>query len=54
VVEVTKEASRLRITTTDTEAVVRRLLASDANLARLEVKQAGLNEAFTELTREAA
>jgi len=54
VVEVTKESSRLRITTTDTEAVVRRLLASDANLARLEVKQAGLNEAFNELTREAA
>jgi ABC-type multidrug transport system ATPase subunit len=54
VVEVTKEDSKLRITTTDTESVVRRLLAGDANLARLEVKQAGLNEAFNELTREAA
>jgi ABC-type multidrug transport system ATPase subunit/peptidoglycan/LPS O-acetylase OafA/YrhL len=54
VVDVTKEDSRLRITTTDAEDVVRRLLANDQNLARLEVKQAGLNEAFNELTREAA
>jgi ABC-type multidrug transport system ATPase subunit/peptidoglycan/LPS O-acetylase OafA/YrhL len=54
VIDATKEDSRLRITTTDAEGVVRRLLASDANLARLEVRQAGLNEAFNELTREAA
>jgi ABC-type multidrug transport system ATPase subunit/peptidoglycan/LPS O-acetylase OafA/YrhL len=45
---------RLQITATDAEAVVRRLLAADAALTRLEVRQAGLNEAFTELTREAA
>ena len=44
----------LNITVTDAEGVVRRLLASDAKLTRLEVRQAGLNEAFTELTREAA
>ncbi|HEV7609333.1 MAG TPA: acyltransferase family protein [Steroidobacteraceae bacterium] len=54
VVEVTRDASKLNITTTDAEGVVRRLLASDAKLARLEVRQAGLNEAFNELTREAA
>ena len=45
---------RLRITTTDAEAVVRRLLAADDNLQELEIRRAGLVEAFTELTREAA
>jgi hypothetical protein len=45
---------RLIIAATDAEAVVRRLLAADATLARLEVRQAGLNEAFNELTKEAA
>jgi len=54
VVEVALEDQKLRITTTDAEGVVRRLLASDSRLARLEVRQAGLNEAFNELTREAA
>ena len=54
VVEVSHDASKLSITVTDAEGVVRRLLASDAKLTRLEVRQAGLNEAFTELTREAA
>jgi ABC-type uncharacterized transport system ATPase subunit len=54
VVDAKREGAKLRITTTDAESVVRRLLAGDANLARLEVKQAGLNEAFNELTREAA
>ena len=42
------------ITATDAEGVVRRLLAADPALGRLEVRQAGLNEAFNELTREAA
>ncbi len=54
VVEVALEDRKLRITATDAEGVVRRLLASDAALLRLEVRQAGLNEAFNELTREAA
>ena len=54
VVDATQEDARLRINTTDAEGVVRRLLAADAKLARLEVKQAGLNEAFNELTKEAA
>jgi ABC-type multidrug transport system ATPase subunit/peptidoglycan/LPS O-acetylase OafA/YrhL len=54
VVDVVVEDQKLRITATDAEGVVRRLLASDARLARLDVRQAGLNEAFNELTREAA
>ena len=47
------DRERLHITATDAEGVVRRLMA-DTTLGRLEVRQAGLNEAFTELTREAA
>jgi ABC-type multidrug transport system ATPase subunit/peptidoglycan/LPS O-acetylase OafA/YrhL len=54
VVDVALEDQKLRITAADAEAIVRRLLASDAKLTRLEVRQAGLNEAFNELTREAA
>jgi ABC-type multidrug transport system ATPase subunit/peptidoglycan/LPS O-acetylase OafA/YrhL len=54
VVDVALEDQKLRITATDAEGTVRRLLASDSRLARLEVRQAGLNEAFNELTREAA
>lgn len=46
--------AQLAIVATDAEGVVRRLLAADPALARLEVKQAGLNEAFNALTREAA
>jgi ABC-type multidrug transport system ATPase subunit/peptidoglycan/LPS O-acetylase OafA/YrhL len=52
--EVQVALDRLIIAATDAEAVVRRLLAADAALARLEVRQAGLNEAFNELTKEAA
>jgi ABC-2 type transport system ATP-binding protein len=44
----------LRITAFDAEAVVRRLLDADHQLKNLEVRQAGLAEAFTELTKEAA
>lgn len=54
VVEARVERDRLHITAIDAENVVRRLLAEDESLGRLEVRQAGLNEAFTELTREAA
>ena len=53
VVEARSDRERLHITATDAESVVRRLMA-DPTLGRLEVRQAGLNEAFTELTREAA
>ena len=54
VVEVTDERGRLNIVATDAEAVVRRLLAADPTLCRLEVREAGLTEAFNELTKEAA
>ncbi|UPG95761.1 ABC transporter ATP-binding protein [Luteibacter aegosomatissinici] len=40
------------IATQQAEAVVRRLLAIDADLAELEVQRAGLAEAFTEITRD--
>jgi ABC-2 type transport system ATP-binding protein len=51
---VTREQQRLQISTSNSEAVVRRLLAADLNLQELEVRRAGLAEAFTELTQEAA
>lgn len=51
---VADEARGLSITTTDAEAVVRRLLAADPKLSDLEVRRAGLSEAFAELTQEPA
>jgi ABC-2 type transport system ATP-binding protein len=51
---VTRDQHRLQISTSNSEAVVRRLLAADSNLQELEVRRAGLAEAFTELTQEAA
>jgi len=54
VVGVKRETKRLQITATDAEAVVRRLLAADDHVRDLEVRQANLAEAFTELTKEAA
>jgi ABC-2 type transport system ATP-binding protein len=51
---VTGDQRRLQISTSNSEAVVRRLLAADSNLQELEVRRAGLAEAFTELTQEAA
>ncbi len=50
----TRNQQKLQISTSNSEAVVRRLLAADANLQELEVRRAGLAEAFTELTQEAA
>jgi ABC-2 type transport system ATP-binding protein len=46
--------NRLHITAVDAEPVVRRLLDADAYLCDLEIRRAGLAEAFTELTKEAA
>jgi ABC-type multidrug transport system ATPase subunit/peptidoglycan/LPS O-acetylase OafA/YrhL len=54
VVEASNDHAQLAIVATDAETIVRRLLAADPQLSRLEVKQAGLNDAFNELTREAA
>ena len=51
-----EDASRnhrgVQITARNSEAVVRRLLASDEDLQDLEVHRAGLAQAFTELTQE--
>lgn len=54
VVDVADDKAQMAIVATDAEAVVRQLLASDPKLARLEVRQAGLNDAFNALTQEAA
>ncbi len=49
---VTRDQHGLHITASNTENVVRRLLADDPDLQDLEVQRAGLAEAFTELTQE--
>jgi ABC-2 type transport system ATP-binding protein len=49
---VTTDQHGLQITASNTESVVRRLLAADEDLHGLEVASAGLAEAFTELTQE--
>ena len=54
VVTVSRAEQRLTILATDAETVLRRLLASDHSVANIEVQQAGLAEAFVELTKEAA
>ncbi|MDR3385799.1 MAG: ABC transporter ATP-binding protein [Rudaea sp.] len=50
----TRNGERIEIVTDAAEAVVRQLLATDAALTELEVRRAGLAEAFVEITREAA
>lgn len=54
VVDASRDAHGVRVTASDAETVVRRLLAADEGLSNLEIKQASLADAFTELTREAA
>jgi len=54
VVDAIRAAGVVHVTAFDAESVVRRLLAADERLSNLEVKQATLAEAFTELTKEAA
>jgi ABC-2 type transport system ATP-binding protein len=49
---VTRDHAGLHITASNTENVVRRLLAVDDDLQDLEVQRAGLAEAFAELTQE--
>jgi len=49
---VNREQQRLHITVSNAENVVRHLLAADDDLQELEVRRAGLSEAFTELTQE--
>ena len=48
------DGERLCLSSEHVEALVRRLLAHDAQLSALEVRAAGLAEAFTELTRDDA
>jgi len=50
----TRNGERLEIVTEAAEDVVRELLAQDAALSELEVRRAGLAEAFVEITKEAA
>jgi ABC-2 type transport system ATP-binding protein len=50
---VSRDQQRLHMVVKHAEVVVRRLLAADENLQELEVRRAGLAEAFTELTQEA-
>jgi ABC-2 type transport system ATP-binding protein len=50
---VDRDRRQLHITASNAEDVVRRLLAADERLEELEVRRAGLAEAFTELTHEA-
>ena len=47
-----RDGAQVAITTPNAEAVVRRLLAADPALTDLEVRRAGLSEAFAELTQE--
>jgi ABC-2 type transport system ATP-binding protein len=51
---VSQDGEYLNIQTMNAEAVTRRLLSEDPNLAQLEIKRAGLAEAFVELTKEQA
>ena len=51
---ITQHQDHLQIVANEAEDVVRRLLAMDETLHDLEVHRAGLAEAFTELTKEAA
>jgi ABC-2 type transport system ATP-binding protein len=48
----TSDGGRLSIVTAHAENVLRRLLDADPAIGELEVRRAGLAEAFTELTRE--
>jgi ABC-2 type transport system ATP-binding protein len=51
---VARDGGRLEIVTDAAETVVRQLLFEDRELSELEVRRAGLAEAFVEITREAA
>jgi ABC-type multidrug transport system ATPase subunit len=50
--DVSRDQHGLHVTTREAETVARRLLAADPDLTRLEVRRAGLAEAFAELTQE--
>jgi ABC-2 type transport system ATP-binding protein len=48
--QVSEDSGRRHIVTRDAEAVLRQLLAADANVRDIEVRRAGLAEAFQEIT----
>ncbi|MEO8018595.1 MAG: ABC transporter ATP-binding protein [Pseudomonadota bacterium] len=50
VLQFSEESGRQLLVTRDAEAVLRRLLGADANVREIEVKRAGLAEAFAEIT----
>jgi ABC-2 type transport system ATP-binding protein len=50
VLQLSAKDGRQHIVTQDAEAVLRRLLAADAGVSDIEVRRAGLGEAFTEIT----
>jgi ABC-2 type transport system ATP-binding protein len=52
VVQLDLERGRMQISTRNAEALLVRLLREDPQLSDIEVKRAGLAEAFTELTNE--
>jgi ABC-2 type transport system ATP-binding protein len=54
VIAAVREGERTSITANEAESVVRRLLDADPALSDLEVRRAGLAEAFAELTQEPA
>ncbi len=49
-----RDGDRIEIVTDAAEMVVRQLLFEDSGLSELEVRRAGLAEAFVEITKEAA
>jgi ABC-2 type transport system ATP-binding protein len=54
VTSVTRDGAVTEVMTSNSEVVVRELLARDGSLSNLEVTSAGLEEAFLNLTREVA
>lgn len=54
VVGATRENDRLHLSASNADSVVSRLMKEDPNLRELEIGRAGLAEAFTEITQEAA
>jgi len=53
VLQWSEQSGRQQVATRDAEALLRRLLAADATLSDIEVRRAGLAEAFAEITSSA-
>jgi ABC-2 type transport system ATP-binding protein len=54
VLQWSEQSGRQQVVTRDAESLLRRLLAADAGLRDIEVRRAGLAEAFAEITANAA